>query len=189
VTAAGQMHKWLKDFKLAMDDAGGTLLVTVSQDKRTIGSISIPVGSVSDAGTQVQWFKVKSAEVNSQAPLSLAPGSLKAKYTAGLGWVPPAQPGCTHRAQASSTHVSDSCLRPACLLGLLSHPSSRFVSCAVCVGCRARGAGSRETVVARSHAQWPGSRAQRSRLTRALSDDVAGATVAGEPSRCGCQRR
>jgi len=49
------------------------LQVTVNQDKRTIGSISIPVGSVSDAGTQVQWFKVKSAEViiiiNSQAPL------------------------------------------------------------------------------------------------------------------------
>ena len=28
VTAAGQMHKWLKDFKLVMEDAGGTLQVS-----------------------------------------------------------------------------------------------------------------------------------------------------------------
>ena len=59
VTQAGQMHKWLKDFKLQMADGGGTLHVAVNQDKGTIGTVAIPVGSVSDAGTQVQWFKIK----------------------------------------------------------------------------------------------------------------------------------
>lgn len=36
--------------------------VVVKQDDTALGSVAIPVGPVADAGTQVQWFKIRSRD-------------------------------------------------------------------------------------------------------------------------------
>jgi len=61
-TQGGTMFKWLKDFKLQAPEKSGNLQVVVKQDDTALGSVAIPVGPVADAGTQVQWFKIRSRD-------------------------------------------------------------------------------------------------------------------------------